>query len=90
MSSFKYNSQTPYSCLSRLSQGFRQHRLGFYFPSFQNLRHKNKLIHMVQVAYTSIQSTIKISDILSDSFTLFRAFRHGCPLSMCYALIRLR
>ena len=45
---------------------------------------------MIQVAYTNIQSKIKISDILSDSLTLIPGFHQGCPLSMLYALMLLR
>ena len=45
---------------------------------------------MVQAPLTNIQSKIKISHILCDSFTLIQGFHQGCPLSMCYALLRLR
>ena len=37
---------------------------------------------MIKVAYTDIQSKIKINGLLSDSFTLMQGVRQGCPLSM--------
>ena len=37
---------------------------------------------MIKVAYTDIQSKIKINGLLSDSFTLMQGIHHGCPLSL--------
>ena len=37
---------------------------------------------MIKVAYTDIQSKIKINGLLSDPFTLMQGVRQGCPLSM--------
>ena len=37
---------------------------------------------MIKVAYTDIQSKIKISGLLSDPLTLMQGVRQGCPLSM--------
>ena len=45
---------------------------------------------MVQAPFTNIQSKIKISHILCDSFTPIQGFHQGCLLSMYYALLRLR
>ena len=42
---------------------------------------------MIQVAYTNIQSKVKINGLLSDSFTLIQGFRHDCPLSMLLCII---
>ena len=36
---------------------------------------------MIKVAYTNIQSKIKINGLLSDPFTLMQGVRQGCPLS---------
>ena len=36
---------------------------------------------MIKVAYTDIQSKIKINGLLSDPFTLMQGVRQGCPLS---------
>ena len=41
-----------------------------------------KFICIIKVAYTDIQSKIKINGLLSDSFTLMQGVRQGCPLSM--------
>ena len=35
---------------------------------------------MIKVAYTDIQSKIKINGLLSDPFTLMQGVRQGCPL----------
>ena len=37
---------------------------------------------MIKVAYTNIQSKIKINGLLSDPFTLMQGVHQGCPLSM--------
>ena len=37
---------------------------------------------MIKVAYTDIQSKIKINGLLSDPFTLMQGVYQGCPLSM--------
>ena len=41
-----------------------------------------KFICMINVAYTNIQSKIKINVPLSDPFTLMQEVHHGCPLSL--------
>ena len=42
---------------------------------------------MIKVAYTNIQSKIKINGLLSDPFTLMQGVRQGCPLSMMLYII---
>ena len=42
---------------------------------------------MIKVAYTNIQSEIKINDLLSDPFSLAQGVRQGCPLSMVLYII---
>ena len=37
---------------------------------------------MIKVAYTNIQSKIKINDLLSDPFTLMQGVHQGCPFSL--------
>ena len=54
----------------------------FISSDFQKFGFGEKLIHMIKVAYTDIQSKIKINDLLSDPFTLMQGRRQGCPLSM--------
>ena len=41
-----------------------------------------KFIRMIKVAYTDIQSKIKINGLLSDPLTLMQGRRQGCLLSM--------
>ena len=41
-----------------------------------------KFIRMIKVAFTKIQSKIKINGLLSDPFTLMQRVRQGFPLSM--------
>ena len=44
--------------------------------------HGVKFIRMIKVAFTNIQSKIKINGLLSDPFTLMQGVRQGCPLSV--------
>ena len=37
---------------------------------------------MIKVAYTNIQSKIKINGLLSDPFALMQGVHQGCPLSL--------
>ena len=41
----------------------------------------DKLIHMIQVAFTSIQAKIKINGLLFDPLILMRGVRQGCLIS---------
>ena len=43
-----------------------------------------KFICMIKVAYTNIQSKIKINGLLSDPFTLMQGVRQGFPLSLVF------
>ena len=54
----------------------------FVFSALRKFGYRNKFIHMIQVAYTNIQSKIKINSLLSETFTLMRRVHQGCPLSM--------
>ena len=42
---------------------------------------------MIQVASTNIEFKIKITCILSETFTLIQGFRHGYPLSILLCII---
>ena len=42
----------------------------FIFSSLQKFGYGDKLVHMINVKYTSIQSKIKINGLLSDPFTI--------------------
>ena len=54
----------------------------FISSDLQKFRYGEKLNRMIEVAYTNIQSKIKINGLLSDPFTLMQGVRQGCPLSM--------
>ena len=54
----------------------------FVFSALQKLGYGDKFIHMIKVAFTKIQSKIKINSLLSDSFTLVRGVLQGCLPSM--------
>ena len=54
----------------------------FVFSVLQKFGYEAKLICMIKVAYTNIQSKIKINGLLSDPFTLMQGAHQGCPLSL--------
>ena len=54
----------------------------FVFSVLQKFGYEAKFICMVKVAYTNIQSTIKINSLLFDPFTLMQGVHQGCPLSL--------
>ena len=47
----------------------------------QKAGYGEKFIRTIEVAYTNIQSKIKINGLLSDPFTLMQGVCQGCPLS---------
>ena len=53
----------------------------FAFSILQKVGYGDKLIRTIKVAYTNIQSKIKINGHLFDFFTLMQGVRQGCPLS---------
>ena len=53
----------------------------FAFSVLQKVGYGEKFIRTIKVAYTNIQSKIKINGLLSDPFTLMQGVRQGCPLS---------
>ena len=52
----------------------------FVFSVLQKFGYGEKFICMIKVAYTNIQSKIKMNGLLSDPFTLMQGVRQGCPL----------
>ena len=54
----------------------------FVFSVLQKFGYEGKFICMIKVAYTNIQSTIKINGLLSDPFTLMQGVHQGFPLSL--------
>ena len=54
----------------------------FISSHLQKFGYGLKLIRMIKVAYTDIQSKIKINGLLSDPFTLMEGVRQGCTLSV--------
>ena len=54
----------------------------FAFSVLQKVGYGEKFIRTIKVAYTNIQSKIKINGLLSDPFTLMQWVRQGCPLSL--------
>ena len=59
----------------------------FISSDLQKFGYGVKFICMIKVAYTDIQSKIKINGLLSDPFTLMQGVRQGCPLSMVLYII---
>ena len=53
----------------------------FAFSVLQKAGYGEKFIRTIKVAYTNIQSKIKINGLLSDPFTLMQRVGQGCPLS---------
>ena len=51
------------------------------FSVLQKAGYGEKFIRTIKVAYTNIQSKIKINGLLSDPSTLMQGVRQGCPLS---------
>ena len=54
----------------------------FISSDLQKFGYGVKFIRMIKVAYTDIQSKIKINGLLSDPFTLMQGVHQGCPLSL--------
>ena len=54
----------------------------FISSDLQKFGYGVKFIRMIKVAYTDIQSKIKINGLLSDPFTLMQGVRQGCSFSM--------
>ena len=54
----------------------------FVFSVLQKFGYGEKFICMIKVAYTNIQSKIKINGPLSDPFTLMQGVRQEFPLSL--------
>ena len=54
----------------------------FISSDLQKFGYGVKFIRMIKVAYTDIQSKIKINGLLSDPFTLMQGVRQGFPLSL--------
>ena len=54
----------------------------FAFSVLQKVGYREKFIRTIKVAYTNIQSRIKIYGLLSDPFTLMQGALQGCPLSL--------
>ena len=59
----------------------------FVFSALQKSSNADKFIHMIKVAFTKIQSKIKIIALLSDPFILMQGFCQGCPLLMLLYII---
>ena len=54
----------------------------FVFSVLQNFGYGEKFICMIKVAYTNIQSKIKINGPLSDPFIFMQGVCQGFPLSL--------
>ena len=57
------------------------------FPALQKFEYGDKFIHMMKVAFTNIQSKIKINVLLFDPFTLMQGVFQGYLLSMLVYII---
>ena len=56
-------------------------RVGFIFSALRKFRYGDKIIHMIKVPYTNIESKIKTNDLLFDPLILILV-RQGCLLYM--------
>ena len=54
----------------------------FVFSVLQKFGYGAKFIYVIKVAYSNIQSKIKINGILSDPFSLMQGVHQGCLLSL--------
>ena len=68
-------------------QSFRQCRLSSCFFCSLSALYSLPFIHMIQVAYTSIQCEIKINGLLSEPFTPTRGACQECPLSFLLYIV---
>ena len=59
----------------------------FVFSVLQKFGYGEKFIRMCKVAYTNIESKIKINGLLSNPFTLIQGVRQGCPLSLVVVVV---
>ena len=59
----------------------------FVSSVLQKFGYGQKFICMIKVAYTSIQSKIKINGLLSEFFTLMQGVHQGCPLSLVLCIM---
>ena len=59
----------------------------FVFSALQKFGCGDKFIQMIKVAFTNMQSKIKVNGLLSDPFTLMRGVCQGCPLLMLFYII---
>ena len=59
----------------------------FVFCALRKFDYRNEFIHMIQGAYTNIQSNIKVNGLLSGLFPLMRRVHHGWPLSVLLYII---
>ena len=69
------------------SQIFQIHLFLWDLIFLRKFGYRNKFIYMIQVASINIQTKIKISGLLIESFTLIQGFHQGCPLSMLLCII---
>ena len=56
-------------------------RVDFMFSALHKFGYGGKFIHVIKVAYTKLESKIKINGLLSDPLT-FMLVRQGCLLFM--------
>ena len=70
-----------------LFRSFLQGRLSSCFFCSLSALYSLPFIHMIQVAYTSIQCKIKINGLLSEPFTPTRGACQECPLSFLLYIV---
>ena len=60
----------------------------FLFKVMSSFNFSDRFIQWIRILYTDIQSCVKVNGHLTESFTLSRGVRQGCPLSpLLYTLI---
>ena len=71
------------------SKAFDRVDIGFLKKVMARLGFGQTFIKWIEIIYTDIQSTVMVNGILTETFTVERGIRQGCPLSMLlYALFQ--
>lgn len=64
-----------------LNKAFDRVEHDFMFRALERFGFGNKIIRWIKLLYRNAKSRVKCNGVLTDSFTLERSVRQGCPLS---------